>query len=330
MRVLGDELQKFISGRGDVDFNGVSKDLEMLLYSTAKRLGRKIDRDCASELLSRFMFELWSKKTEFPISIEHCYSFSKRLVYSTIDQNYKARCTGYSNLEKINQGGRLAALDFRAFHRELNPVSVNGFQFCKEDTISVISKLPLHEDIRACVVKIVDDTDLDTLVDIAKTGSLLGHILTASFLSSFNFTFKRDNRSIFPFTFREEEVMLGCTLIKIPEKWVLPTYILMRDGLFLTVMSFMDSVLAPGLGYYFTNILLSVRVFCVMEEYRKSKSEEEAIKDCGHRFSIRFRDVKNRTGRIERLFVKYDQRAQQVITTIKRNFGSFYRSEKHQ
>lgn len=324
--MLGDELKKFISGRDDIDFNRVSKDLEMLLYSTARKLNRKLDRECVSELLSQFIFELWQKKSEFPLPIDFCYLFATKLVYSAINQSRLASTSMFLlDRQDKKRGYQHPRYFYHDLRYEFDPRVEPDFTFPKEDVIGILKNLHLHAELSSYLINIIETTEVDTLMDIMQTGTLLGDILVASFLSSFNLSLSKDNRDIFPFTSREEEVMLGCTLVKINKKWVIPTYILMRDGLFLTVMSFMDSVLAPNLNAYFRNLLLSVKVYCVMEHYRKDRSEDVAVRDCGHRFDIRFRDVKNRTGRIERLFIRYDQRVKQIITTIERNLRSFYR-----
>lgn len=308
--MYGDELNKFLAGGDEIDYDKVKKDLTYLIYSTAKRLGRVLDQDSVSDLVSRFFLDLWAVRDQFPLQPGFCFGHAKRLVYSL-----SSRGNCFVDLDSV--------LPILAVPEKSEPLP----ERTKEDFSDALDDLPVHRRIKLYYKRLIKKAPLDDLYAISRTDTFLGGLLLAALLKKQTTgPQSSDFRDMMPMSPREEEVMLACTIVKIPRKWVIPGYILMREGLFVSLLSFMNNLLAPALGTYFKNLYSSVRIYCLVEKAKKGVAQRDAIKYCGDRFLIRVRDVENRYNRIGRLLKSYGRYAKFFASQINRDYASFCRS----
>lgn len=310
--MIRQQLLMFIKGQLNLsgfNYELLMKDIEYLLYATAKRMRRRLDHDQVMELASTFFADMWEKKDQLPLGEEYCYGFAKRLVYSVID----------TLREEVEVTQKVITCS-------------DSEEFTDEFKVAV-QYLPVHRMIKDFYISIVDQVSQDTLANIAKSKTFLGNVLQASFLrklgSQGGFAVEPSGMLQSEFggainlSLREEEVLLGCTLVKYRQFWVLPQYILNRESLFICLLSFSDSLLGRGTENYFKNLFLSVRVFCEFEKMKERYEEPDVVRELSLKFSLRFRDVKNRYDRIARLMGKYDEYAKQCVDQFRRDLNEF-------
>lgn len=310
--MIREQLMKFIKGLVDLNtlnYELLMKDIEYLLYGTAKRMRRRLDRDQVTELAATFFADMWEKRGVLPLGEDYCYGFAKRLVYSVID----------TMREEVEMTQKM--------------ISFSDIDEYSDEFKVAVKYLPIHRRIKDYYISIVDQIPQETLMNIAKSDTFLGGVLLAAFIRKLGNTerfivsdcgrLQSEYGGAICLTQREEEVLLGCTLVKYRRNWVLPQYILMREGLFISLLSYADSLLGRGTKSYFKNLFLSVRVFSEYERLIVEQEEPDVIRDLSLKFTLRFRDVKNRYDRIVRLMGKYDEYAKQCVEQFRGDLNEF-------
>jgi len=296
-------IQRFLEGQS-VPPNMLLKEVDSLIYATAKRLHRRFTVDVIKELRSMYVHDLYATERPVPEPEQFMYARAKRVVYSVR--------TDTIPLETV-------AHTLTSFQHDNE----------KDDFLLPVMHSAVHPEFIDTYKQIVETLDKDALVQLSSSNTLLGNVCLSALFGNMgtNFTHRykkveryiRQPGSSINLTLREEEVLLGAMCVKIEKKWALPEYILMKDGFFLSLFTFMGPALAPGLKYYFKNIYHSVKVYCAMEGYMRSYDEEQAVKLAGRRFAFRQRDIRNRYTRIGRILRKYDRWNQSCCRQIRKD-----------
>jgi hypothetical protein len=198
----------------------------------------------------------------------------------------------------------------------------------KEPFLFGIDNTYLHDDFKKVYFSIVENTEVDSLYELAESRTFLGNVLLSFLMRrSGNFFSKTKEepevRGIFDLTKDEEYIFLACFLIKLPKNWIIPAYINWGANLFSASLSFLGHILTPGLEKYFRNLFFSVKIYCHIEKMLAGHDIDTALRETSRKYDIRLRDIVRRYEKIKRILLKYDTVVENYILQMRNDLSDY-------
>jgi hypothetical protein len=311
------ELKRFISGGQEIDFAKVLSEINKMTSVSARRIGRIVSKSDVDDISSCLFTFLWENKAKFPMTEEEVFAKLKRLVYR--DCSLTKEISGFD--ESFDS----------VFEKKLS-VDINSLENLekiaesKEAFLKGIDTLLLPEKLVTEYKKIIAETDVADIYEISETDTFLGHIILSFLMRSS----AKDVGSFFGLTSKEEETMLMCFSVKLAKTWLIPTYILWGQSVFLAMISFLSLVFVNPFEKYFKNLFLSVRIFCEVDKYLKENTLEESLRILSKKYSIRMRGIQKRYIKVQGMIKKFKEISDLYVDYLREDLISFHQKEKDQ